>query len=104
MTSVSTDLAVAIEESPNSSIVMIGPATSKFQIANPSMPPQDSIELAIFLADTQKQFARFSEGSNVVGGDLDVATATKHEGFKWIKRKYYYDRGLNPLPQETDHV
>ena len=83
---------------------MIGCATSKIQLANPAMPTQDSIELAIFLADTQKQFARFSDGSNVVGGDLDVATVTKHEGFKWIKRKYYYDRGLNPLPQETDHV
>lgn len=68
------------------------------------MPTHDAVELALFLAETQKLFARFSAGSNVVGGELDVATVTKHEGFKWIKRKYYYDRDLNPLPQETDHV
>lgn len=37
-----------------------------------------------------------------VGGELDVATVTKHEGFKWINRKHYYSRELNPL--ETDHA
>lgn len=71
-------------------------------LANPAMPTRDAIDLAIFLAETQKQFVRFSIGSNTVGGDLDVATITKHEGFKWIKRKHYYNRDLNPL--ETDHA
>ena len=71
-------------------------------LANPAMPTRDAIDLAIFLAETQKQFVRFSIGSNTVGGDLDVATVTKHEGFKWINRKHYYSRDLNPL--ETDHA
>ncbi|MEZ5888096.1 MAG: hypothetical protein R3D56_14630 [Paracoccaceae bacterium] len=71
-------------------------------LANPAMPTRDAIDLATFLADAQKQFVRFSIGSNTVGGDLDVATVTKHEGFKWIKRKHYYSRDLNPL--ETDHA
>ena len=48
------------------------------------MPTQDAVEIAMFLAETQKLFARFSAGSNVVGGELDVAAVTKHEGFKWI--------------------
>ena len=75
---------------------------SKINLVNSAMPTQDAIYLAIFLADTQKFFARFSSGLNTVGGELDVATVTKHEGFKWINRKHYYSRDLNPL--ETDHV
>ena len=66
------------------------------------MPTRDAIELAVFLADTQKQFVRFSHGSNTVGGDLDVSTVTKHEGFKWIQRKHYYHAKFNPL--ETGHA
>lgn len=71
-------------------------------LLNAAMPTRDAIDLAVFLAETQKQFVRFSIGSNTVGGELDVATVTKHEGFKWIKRKHYYSRELNPL--ETDHA
>lgn len=71
-------------------------------LQNPAMPTRDAIDLARFLAETQKQFTRFSIGSNTVGGELDIATVTKHEGFKWIQRKHYYKRALNPL--ETDHA
>lgn len=77
-------------------------ARTQADLANPAMPTRDAIDLAMFLADVQKQFVRFSIGSNTVGGELDVATVTKHEGFKWIRRKHYYRRDLNPL--ETDHA
>ncbi len=77
-------------------------ARTQAGLANPAMPTRDAIDLAMFLADAQKQFVRFSIGSNTVGGELDVATITKHEGFKWIRRKHYYSRELNPL--ETDHA
>lgn len=77
-------------------------AHTQASLANPAMPTKDAIDLAQFLADTQKQFVRFSLGSNTVGGELDTATVTKHEGFKWINRKHYYSRTLNPL--ETDHA
>lgn len=77
-------------------------ARTQAGLANPAMPTLDAIDLAMFLADAQKQFVRFPIGSNTVGGELDVATVTKHEGFKWIKRKHYYNRSLNPL--ETDHA
>ena len=77
-------------------------ARTQANLANPAIPTRDAIDLAVFLAEAEKQFVRFSIGSNTVGGELDVATVTKHEGFKWIKRKHYYSRELNPL--ETDHA
>ncbi len=41
-------------------------------------------------------------GADIVGGETDIATVTKHEGFKWIRRKHYYPPELNLM--ETDHV
>jgi hypothetical protein len=77
---------------------------TKFEInlAQPSMPVQDAIDLAEFLVETTKGFFRFKLGADTVGGDADLAVVTRHEGFKWIKRKHYYPPDLNPL--ETDHV
>ena len=66
------------------------------------MPVQDAIDLAIFLVETTIGFTKFLPGANTVGGAVDVATVTRHEGFKWIRRKHYYPNNLNPL--ETDHV
>lgn len=66
------------------------------------MPVQDAITLAEFLVYVTKMYVRFLPGADVVGGETDVATVTKHEGFKWIRRKHYYSRDLNVL--ENDHV
>jgi len=66
-------------------------------IIAPAMPIQDAIDLASFLAETAKQFSRFKMGAPVVGGPIETATITKHEGFKWIQRKHYYRADLNPL-------
>lgn len=71
-------------------------------ILEAAMPVRDAIDLAYFLAHTTVSYVRFLPGANTVGGDIDIATITKHEGFKWISRKHYYTRDLNPL--ETDHV
>lgn len=71
-------------------------------LANPAMPTNDAIDLARFLAETTKQFVRFLPGSNSVGGNIDIATITKHENFKWVARKHFYSPALNPL--ETDHA
>ncbi|MDG4898307.1 hypothetical protein P9272_32760 [Mesorhizobium sp. WSM4976] len=73
---------------------------SQAQLLEPSMPVQDAIDLARFLAETTVSFVRFLPGANTVGGDLDVATVTKFEGFRWISRKHYYPMGLNV---ETNH-
>ena len=40
-------------------------------------------------------FSRFTPGAATVGGPVEVAVITKHEGFKWVDRKLYYPRELN---------
>lgn len=75
---------------------------SQANVLSDAMPTIDAIKLAEFLVETTKKFVQFLPGGNTVGGAVDIATVTKHEGFKWISRKHFYDRRLNPL--ETDHV
>ena len=45
-------------------------------------------------------FQRFMPGPDTVGGPVEVAAITKHEGFKWIARKHYFSRGLNSGKEE----
>jgi hypothetical protein len=71
------------------------------QLIEPSMPTQDAIALTEFLVNTVKGYVSFLPGPDTVGGSTDMAVVTKHEGFKWIKRKHYYMPHLN---METDHV
>ncbi|MEZ0061885.1 hypothetical protein ABIF26_007428 [Bradyrhizobium elkanii] len=66
------------------------------QIVHPAMPVQDAIDLADFLVETTKRFVRFLPGADTVGGDTDIAVVTKHEGFKWVRRKHYFSHTLNP--------
>jgi hypothetical protein len=61
-----------------------------------AMPIQDAIDLAEFLVRSTIEFSRFRMGAPTVGGPVEVAAISKHEGFKWIKRKYYFDSRLNP--------
>ncbi len=62
----------------------------------PPMPIQDAIDLAEFLVKTTIYFFKFAPGAPTVGGPIEIAAITKHEGFKWIKRKHYFDIKLNP--------
>jgi len=62
----------------------------------PAMPIQDAIDLAKFLMELTIQCSKFSPGAPVVGGPIDIAVITKHEHFKWVQRKYYYDNKYNP--------
>jgi hypothetical protein len=62
------------------------------------MPIQDVIDLARFLVHSAIMFSRFSPGPNIVGGPIEIAAITKHENFKWISRKHYYDQPLNKEP------
>jgi hypothetical protein len=62
------------------------------------MPIQDVIDLATFLVHAAIMYARFMPGPNVVGGPIEIAAITKHESFKWISRKHYYDHRLNKEP------
>ncbi|RWP25160.1 MAG: hypothetical protein EOR03_33190 [Mesorhizobium sp.] len=60
------------------------------------MPIQDAIDLAEFFVDTTATFTRFKRGAGTVGGPTESAAITKHEGFKWVRRKHYFDESLNP--------
>ena len=62
------------------------------------MPIQDAIDLARFLVHAAAMFSRFIPGPNVVGGPIEIAAITKHENFKWISRKHYYDQSVNKEP------
>lgn len=66
-------------------------------VISPAMPIQDAIDLAEFLVQVAINYARFMPGPQTVGGPIEIAAITKHEGFKWIQRKHYYSRALNPL-------
>ena len=61
----------------------------------PAMPIQDAIDLAKFLVDAASRFAHFTLRPATVGGPMEVATITKHEGFRWIVRKHYYTAEYN---------
>ena len=65
------------------------------------MPIQDAIDLGRFLVHASIMFSRFLPGAQMVGGPIEVAAITKHEGFKWISRKHYYDQSLNKEPMHV---
>ena len=58
--------------------------------------------LLTFWQEPAKSYFRFLPGADIVGGETDIAVVTRHEGFKWVRRKHYYPSELNPL--ETDHA
>jgi hypothetical protein len=65
------------------------------------MPIPDAIDLAEFIVEATATFTRFRRGHSTVGGPVESAAITQYEGFKWIKRKHYFNHTLNP--QEDNH-
>ena len=62
----------------------------------PAMPIQDAIDLARFLVETTIGFVRFAVFlPKSVGGAVDIAAITKHEGFRWVQRK-----GFDPADRD----
>ena len=62
----------------------------------PAAPIQDAIDLSRFMVETTKGFIRFSiRRAKTVGGPVEIAAITKHEGFRWVQRKHFYPRDLN---------
>jgi hypothetical protein len=62
----------------------------------PAMPLQDAIELAEFMVDLTIKWVRFAPGPPTVAGPIEIAAISKHEGFRWIRRKHYYSMEFNP--------
>jgi len=77
--------------------------TLQAPLAFAPMPIQDAIDLAEWLVHTAIMFSRFSPGAPSVGGPIESAAITKHEGFKWIHRKHYYDKDFNPEIRQYEH-
>ncbi len=67
------------------------------QMVTEAMPIQDAIDLAEFLVHATIQVVRFSPGNPTVGGPIEIATITKHEDFKWVQRKHFFQTRLNPM-------
>lgn len=78
-------------------IIQILQKKLQIKIALAPMPIQDAIDLAEFLAELTIKFSRFTPGAATVGGPIEIAVVTKHEGFKWVKRKHYFDSKFNPI-------
>lgn len=88
------NLGVPVNQIPEAMRVIQG--ALGVQLAISAMPLKDAIDLAEFLVDVAIKFSKFSPGANVVGGPIEIAAISKHEGFKWVKRKFYFDRNLTP--------
>jgi hypothetical protein len=67
----------------------------------PAMPFADAINFAKYVVDTTVGYTRYVLGPDTVGGQVEVAGISRHEGFKWISRKHYYSPALNP--KDPDH-
>ena len=71
-----------------------------------SLPTDELAELAETLVMLESLKEKVTSPSELVGGPIDVAIITKHEGFVWAKRKLYFDPKLNSrffLRQQADH-
>lgn len=95
-------MAEGLDNAVASSIFSVARQRMETPVLHATMPTIDAIRLAEFLVDTTKGFFSFAFGSDIVGGATDLATVTKWEGFKWIKRKHFYPVELNR--KDHDHV
>jgi hypothetical protein len=59
------------------------------------LPVDEMAELAETLINLQSLKEKVTKPSETVGGPVDVAVITKSEGLVWIKRKQFFDAGLN---------
>ena len=59
------------------------------------MPIQDAIDLVHFLIDTTCGYVRFAPDPATVAQPIDSAAVTRHEGFRWVRRKHYFPAALN---------
>jgi hypothetical protein len=66
-------------------------------MAIPAMPVQDAIDLARFMVETTAGYIRFAlrRQPKTVGGPVEIAAITKHEGFRWVQRRHFYPAALN---------
>ena len=61
-----------------------------------AMPLQDAIDLVKYMVDATVGFVKFRPGPSSVAEPIDIAAITKHEGFRWVRRKHYFSQEMNP--------
>ena len=99
---VDPSLGQVLEKGLGVPVDQVGPALSVIQnhlqvpVVQDAMPFQDALDLAHFLVDATIKMTRFLPGPGTVGGPIEIAGITKHEGFKWVRRKHYFDTAMNP--------
>lgn len=59
------------------------------------LPVDEMAELAETLINLQSLKEKVTKPSETVGGPVDVAAITRAEGLVWIRRKHYFDAGIN---------
>ena len=59
------------------------------------MPKPDLAAFAESLVTVSSMMRRVTVGPETVGGPVDVAVVSRHEGFIWVKRKHYFVPDLN---------
>jgi hypothetical protein len=96
--------ALGVDEAKvSAAIAGANPALVAQLIVDP-MPIQDAIDVAEFLVEVTCKYSRYTPGAATVGGPVEIAAITKHEGFKWVKRKHYFHAELNPDYFAKDHT
>ena len=58
-------------------------------LVTPGMPLLDAVDVARFLMETSLAFERLRADRQLktIGGPVDLAVITRHEGFRWVQRK-----------------
>ena len=87
-------IAAATSELPQDELVLSFEDARRSPVAN-GMPFADAINLARYMVDVTIGYSTYLFGPNTVGGPVDVAAISRHEGFKWVSRKHYYSADLN---------
>jgi hypothetical protein len=59
------------------------------------LPVEEMAELAETLITLQSLKEKMTKPSETVGGPVDVAIITKHEGLVWIRRKHFFNPDIN---------
>jgi hypothetical protein len=59
------------------------------------LPVDEMASLAETLINLQSLKEKVTKPSESVGGPIDVAVITRHEGLVWIKRKQFFDPAIN---------
>ncbi len=55
-------------------------------ILHPHMPLKEAVEVVRFLTETEIRFAWFTPEPDTVGGAVQLASITRHQGFQWVAK------------------